>query len=112
MLHGYIRRWSNANNRTREFVYFCDKIFCSCDAQASNIIIQTTPSNGHLQNPAEEGQTVEDQQQQHDTVDASAEMSTVRFEIHTDEHGQIINIQPAVLQGIPSRNGRSRCYVY
>jgi len=40
-------------------------------------------------------------------LDAGAEMSTVRFEIHTDEHGQIINIQPAVLQEIASRNGRS-----
>jgi hypothetical protein len=44
-------------------------------------------------------------------LDAGAEMSTVRFEIHTDEHGQIINIQPAVLQEIASRNGRS-CPLY
>jgi hypothetical protein len=65
-----------------------------------------------LQSQAEEGHTVEDQQQQQDTVDAGAEISTVRFEIHTDEHGQIINIQPAVLQEIPSRNGRSQCYVH
>jgi hypothetical protein len=84
----------------------------SCDTQASNIIIQTAPSNGHLQNQTEESQTVEDQQQQQDTLDAGAEMSTVRFEIHTDEHGQIINIQPAVLQEIASRNGRCLYYVH
>jgi hypothetical protein len=75
--------------------------------QASNIIIQTTQSNSQSQNHVEEGSTVEDQQQQEVTVDAGAEMSTVRFEIHTDEHGQIINIQPTVLQDIASRNGRS-----
>lgn len=74
--------------------------------QASNIIIQTTQSNSQAQNHVEEGNTLEDQQQQEVTVDAGAEVSTVRFEIHTDEHGQIINIQPAVLQEIASRNGR------
>lgn len=75
--------------------------------QASNIIIQTTPSNSQVQNHIEGGSTVEDDDQQQEvTVDAGAEMSTVRFEIHTDEHGQIINIQPAVLQEIASRNGR------
>jgi hypothetical protein len=51
---------------------------------------------------------VEDQQQQQVTVDAGTETSTVRFEIHTDEHGQIINIQPTVLQEIPARNGMSQ----
>lgn len=50
---------------------------------------------------------MEDQQQQV-TVDAGTETSTVRFEIHTDEHGQIINIQPTVLQEIPARNGMSQ----
>jgi hypothetical protein len=78
--------------------------------QASNIIIQAAPSNGQLQNHVDEGHTVEDQQQQA-TADAGAEISTVRFEIHTDEHGQIISIQPAVLQEISSRNGRPQIYI-
>ena len=37
--------------------------------------------------------------QQFTATDASSEMSAVRFEIHTDEHGQIINIQPATMPG-------------
>jgi hypothetical protein len=74
--------------------------------QASNIIIQTAESNDQMQTHVGEGDTVEDQQQQQAAVDAGAEMSTVRFEIHTDEHGQIINIQPAMLHEIASRNGR------
>jgi hypothetical protein len=77
--------------------------------QASNIIIQTAESNDHMQNHVRESHTVEDQQA---TMDAGAGMSTVRFEIHTDEHGQIINIQPAMLHEIPSRNGRPHCYIY
>jgi hypothetical protein len=92
---------------------FVIKTSCSpCDVQASNIIIQTAESNDHMQNHVREGHTVEDQQQQQGTVDAGPEISTVRFEIHTDEHGQIINIQPAMLHEIPSRNGKPQCYVH
>jgi hypothetical protein len=65
-----------------------------------------------MQTHVRDGHTVEDQQQQQATVDAGAEISTVRFEIHTDEHGQIINIQPAMLHEIPSRNGMLQCYVH
>lgn len=80
--------------------------------QASNIIIQTAESNDQMETHVREGNTVEDRQQQQATVDADAEITTVRFEIHTDEHGQIINIQPTMLHEIPSRNGRPQCYVH
>jgi hypothetical protein len=91
---------------------FVIKIFSSpCEVQASNIIIQTAENNDQMQTHVREGHTVEDQQQQQATMDAGTEISTVRFEIHTDEHGQIINIQPAMLHEIPSRNGRPQCYL-
>ncbi|PSN39818.1 hypothetical protein C0J52_18430 [Blattella germanica] len=70
-------------------------------AGASNIIIQASTEDGSI----EDAQVLEGQEQ-HPSSDTGNEMSAVRFEIHTDEHGHIINIQPAALsEDIATQNG-------
>ncbi|KAJ9580867.1 hypothetical protein L9F63_023955, partial [Diploptera punctata] len=68
--------------------------------QASNIIIQATTADGTV----EDVQTLDGQQQT--TTDGGDDISAVRFEIHTDENGQIINFHPtSISEDITSRAG-------